>query len=170
MKLTRFFWMAGLMAGLVAGCGYHLEGGGYINEDVSRVAVDVFENKSSETRAGMSFTNQLIQEIQTKTDTAVVDSDKAAFKIVGSVNAITFSALARVTTETVVERKVTALVDVQLTGPDGEILWSVKNLSSTESYEVDPNKMDDEANKREAVEKIALRSAERVVSQMMTNF
>lgn len=162
--------MAGLVAGLVAGCGYHLEGGGYINEDVSRVAVDVFENKSSETRAGMSFTNQLIQEIQTKTDTAVVDSDKAAFKIVGSVNAITFSALARVTTETVVERKVTALVDVQLTGPDGEILWSVKNLSSTESYEVDPNKMDDEANKREAVEKIALRSAERVVSQMMTNF
>lgn len=162
--------MAGLVAGLVAGCGYHLEGGGYINEDVTRVAVDVFENKSSETRAGMSFTNQLIREIQAKTDTAVVDSAKAAFKIVGSVNAITFSALARVTTETVVERKVTALVDVQLTGPDGEILWSVKNLSSKESYTVDPNKVDDEANKREAVEKIALRSAERVVSQMMTNF
>ena len=162
--------MAGLVAGLVAGCGYHLEGGGYINEGVTRVAVDVFENKSSEARAGMSFTNHLIQEIQTKTDTAVVDSDKATRKITGIVNAITFSALSRVSTETVVERRVTALVDVQLTGPDGEILWSVKNLSSKESYAVDPNKVDDEANKRAAVEKIALRSAERVVSQMMTNF
>lgn len=162
--------ITGLVAGLVAGCGYHLEGGGYINEDVTRVAVAVFENKSSETRAGMSFTNQLIQEIQAKTDTVVVDSDKATRKITGTVNAITFSALSRTTSETVVERRVTALVDVQLTGPDGEILWSVKNLSSKESYTVDPNKVDDEANKREAVEKIALRSAEQVVSQVMTNF
>ena len=159
-----------MLAGLLAGCGYHLEGGGYINEGVTRVSIAVFENKSSEARAGMSFTNQLIQEIQTKTDTVVVDSDKATRKITGTVNAITFSALSRVTTETVVERKVTALVDVQLTGPEGEVLWSVKNLSSTESYAVDSDKVDDEANKREAVEKIALRSAERVVSKMVSNF
>lgn len=159
-----------MAAGLLVGCGYHLEGGGYINEDLTHVAVDVFENKSSEARAGMSFTNNLIQEIQTKTDTEVVDFDKTTRKITGTVNAITFSALSRVSTETVVERKVTALVDVQLTSPEGEILWSVKNLSSTESYAVDTDKVDDEANKREAVEKIALRSAERVVSQMMTNF
>ena len=159
-----------MMLGLMAGCGYHLEGGGYINEDVTRVSVAVFENKSSETRAGMSFTNQLIQEIQAKTDTVVVDSNQAIRKITGTVNAITFSALSRITSETVVERRVTALVDVQLTGPDGEILWSVKNLSSRESYTVDPDKVDDEAKKREAVEKIALRSAERVVSQMTSNF
>lgn len=159
-----------MMLGLMAGCGYHLEGGGYINEDVTRVSVAVFENKSSETSAGMSFTNQLIQEIQAKTDTVVVDSNQAIRKITGTVNAITFSALSRITSETVVERRVTALVDVQLTGPDGEILWSVKNLSSRESYTVDPDKVDDEAKKREAVEKIALRSAERVVSQMTSNF
>jgi outer membrane lipopolysaccharide assembly protein LptE/RlpB len=170
MKLIRFFTLAGLLVVLAFGCGYHLEGGGDINEGVTLVAVDVFENKSSEARAGMSFTNQLIQEIQTKTDTAVVDIDKATRKITGTVNAVTFSALSRVSTETVVERKVTALVDVQLTGPDGEILWSVKNLSSTESYSVDAGSVDDEANKQVALEKIALRSAERVVSMMMSNF
>jgi outer membrane lipopolysaccharide assembly protein LptE/RlpB len=169
MNVIRFFMTVCLIA-LVAACGYHFEGGGYINEDVTRVAVDVFENKSSETRAGMSFTNQLIREIQQKTDTLVVDSAKATRKIVGTVNAITFSALARVNTATVVERKVTALVDVQLLGPDGEILWSVKNLSAKESYTVEVDKVDDEANKREAVEKIALRSSEMIVSQMMTNF
>ncbi len=163
--------MAGLVAaGLMAGCGYHLEGGGYINEDVTRVSVAVFENKSSETSAGMSFTNQLIQKIQAKTDTTVVDSDKATRKITGTVNAITFSTLSRSSSETVVERQVKAFIDVQLIGADGEILWSVKNFSSTESYSVDESMVNDEANKREAVEKIALRSAERLVSQMTSNF
>ena len=162
--------MAGLIAGLVVGCGYHLEGGGYINEDVTRVSVVVFENKSSETRAGMSFTNQLIQEIQAKTDTVVVDSDQATRKIMGTVNAITFSTLSRSSSEAVVERQVKSLIDVQLIGVDGETLWSVKNFSSTESYTVDEDTVNDESNKAAAVEKIALRSAERLVSQMTSNF
>jgi len=164
--------MAGLMGlvAMVTACGYQLEGGGYINEDVTRLAVEVFENKSSETTAGMSFTNQLIQEIQQKTDTIVVDSSRATRKIKGTINSITFATLSRTTTQTVVERQVTALVDVQLIGPDGEILWSVKNFSSSESYMVDEDTINDESNKRAAVDKIALRSAERIVSQMISKF
>lgn len=158
------------MVVMVAACGYQFEGGGYINEDVTRLAVDVFENKSSETRAGMSFTNQLIQEIQQKTDTIVVDSSRATRKIKGTINSITFSTLSRTTTESVVERRVTALLDVQLIGPDGEILWSVKNFSSNESYTVAEDTVNDESNKRAAVDKIALRSAERIVSQMISKF
>ena len=155
---------------MVTACGYRLEGGGYINKDVSRVAVTVFENKSLETLAGVSFTNQLIQEIQSKTDTVVVDSAKTSRKIVGRVNAITFSVLARTSTETVVERQVTAVVDIQLVGPDGQILWSVKNMTATESYKVESDKAVDKVNKQKAVDKIALRTAERVVSQMMSDF
>ena len=169
MKLIQFFMLIGLIA-MVGACGYQLEGGGYINKGVSRVAVTVFENRSSETRAGVSFTNQLIQEIQAKTDTVVVDVDKTTRKIVGVVNSITFSALARTSTETVVERQVTAVVDIKLVGPGGEIVWSVKNMTATESYQVKSNRVDDTANKQKAVDKIAKRTAERVISQMMSNF
>jgi len=169
MKLIQSFMLIGLIA-MVTACGYRLEGGGYINEDVTRVAVVVFENKSSETRAGISFTNQLIQEIQAKTDTVVVDIDKTTRKIVGVVNSITFSALARTSTETVVERQVTAVVDIKLLGPGGDIILSVKNMTATESYQVDADKVNDTASKREAVDKIALRTAQKVVSQMMNDF
>lgn len=155
---------------MVTACGYRLEGGGYINKGVSRVAVTVFENRSSETLAGVSFTNQLIQEIQAKTDTVVVDADKTTRKIVGTVNSITFSALARTTTETVVERQVTAVVDIQLVGPGGEIIWSVKNMAVTESYQVKSNRVDDTVNKQAALDKIALRTAEKVIGQMMNDF
>jgi len=169
MKLIHFFMLIGLIA-MVGACGYRLEGGGYINQGVSQVAVTVFENRSSETRAGVSFTNQLVQEIQAKTDTVVVDVGRTTRKIVGVVNSITFSALARTSTETVVERQVTAVVDIQLVGPGGEIIWSVKNMVATESYQVKSNRVDDTASKQKAIDKIARRTAERVISQMMNNF
>ncbi len=151
-------------------CGYQLEGGGYINENVTRVSVDMFENRSSQTRAGVTFANELTRKILEKTDTRVVDSSEATRKIVGIVKSISFATLSRSSTETVVERRITATVDVRLIGPDKKVLWSVSNLSSKEDYTVSESNVDNEASIREAVEKIAERSAEKVVSQMMLNF
>jgi outer membrane lipopolysaccharide assembly protein LptE/RlpB len=173
MKQIRFFTMAAIITGLisvVAGCGYHFEGGGYINEGVTRVAVEVFKNKSSETNAGIIFTNEFIREILEKTDTSVVDSARASNRILGTVNSITFSTLSRISAEEVVERQVTAMVDVQLVSADGKVLWSVKNFSSKESYAVEDETVNDEINKREAVDTIAQRISERVISQMKSNF
>lgn len=155
---------------LAGSCGYQFEGSGYIHKDVTRVAVAVFENKSSETTAGASFTNEVIREILEKTDTLVVDPDQATRQITGTINSITFSSLSRTSIETVVERQVTARVDVQLLGPDGKILWSVKNFSSREDYATSRDEVNDAANRQEAIEKIARRSAQQIVSQMLTNF
>ena len=153
-----------------SGCGYRLEGGGFINNNVSRVSVVIFENKTTESRAGISFTNELIREITAKTDTIVVDADSATRKISGTVQSITFSTLSRSSSEDVTEREVNAMVDVVLTGAGGKILWSVKRFSATESYKVSDISVDDEANKREAVDLIAERVAERLVSQMTNDF
>jgi outer membrane lipopolysaccharide assembly protein LptE/RlpB len=155
---------------LFSGCGYRLEGGGYMYQGVTRVGVAVFENRTSQTRAGIDFTNELIREIQEKTDTKVVDPSNAARRIKGVVKAITFSVLSRSSTETVVERNVTAVVDVQLLDTDDDVLWSVSNFSSSESYMVDEDKIHDEASINEAIEIIAQRIAQRLVSQMMVNF
>ena len=152
------------------GCGYRLAGGGFVYNDVARVSVAIFENKSTESRAGISFTNELIREITAKTDTIVVDAGNATRKISGTVQSITFSTLSRSSSEDVTERQVNAKVDVVLTGAGGKILWSVKNFSANESYEVSSSTVDDEANKREAIDLIAERVAERLVSQMTNDF
>lgn len=159
-----------LIIGSGSGCGYRLEGGGFINNDVSRVSVAIFENKSTESRAGISFTNELIREITAKTDTIVVDADSATRKISGTVQSISFSTLSRSSSEDVTEREVNATVDVVLIGAGGKILWAAKSFSATESYEVSDDSVDDEANKREAVDLIAERVAERLVSQMTNDF
>ena len=162
------FLMTGLMA--VGGCGYRLQGGGFLNKDVTRVSVAIFENKSSESNASISFTNKLIREITSKTDTLVVDAADTTRKISGTVKSITFSTLSRSSSEDVTEREVTALVDVSLVGGDGKILWSVKSFPATESYTVSSNSVNDDANKREAVDLIAERMAERIVSMMISDF
>ena len=159
-----FFLMIG------PGCGYRLVGGSFINNDVNRVSVAIFENKSIESRAGISFTNELIREITAKTDTIVLGAGSTTHKISGTVQSITFSTLSRSSSEDVTERQVNAKVDVVLTGAGGKILWSVKNFSATESYQVSSSSVDDEANKREAVDLIAERVAERLVSQMTNDF
>jgi len=153
-----------------AGCGYRLAGGGFVNNDVARLSVAIFENKTTESRAGISFTNELIREITAKTDTIVVGAGDATHNISGTVQSITFSTLSRSSSEDVTERQVNARVDVVLTGAGGATLWSVKNFSATESYQVSNSSVDDEANKRDAVDLIAERVAERLVSQMTNDF
>ncbi|MGM0653735.1 MAG: LPS assembly lipoprotein LptE [Thermodesulfobacteriota bacterium] len=170
MKKRITWLMVALSLMIGPGCGYRLAGGGFIHDDITRVSVAIFENKSTESRAGISFTNELIREITAKTDTIVVAAGNATRKISGTVQSITFSTLSRSSSEEVTERQVNAKVSVVLTGAGGKILWSVKNFSANESYEVSISTVDDDANKREAVDLIAERVAERLVSQMTNDF
>lgn len=159
-----------LIALLSVSCGYQFEGGGYVNNDVTRVSVKAFENDSSETGAGITFTNALIREIIQKTDTKVVDDSRAGAVVEGKIKAITFSTLSRSTTESVIERRVSAVVDLKLIDKDGGVIWSVKDFASDEEYSVSEDTIADESNKKEAVDKIATRNAEKMVSRMLTNF
>lgn len=155
---------------LLSACGYRLEGGGQVHPDVARVGVEVFTNRTTHTHAGIDFTNELIREIQDRTDTRVVAPEDAAFLIKGTVRSITFATLSRSSTETVTERRVTAAVDVQLVSPDKKTLWSASDFSAFESFVVGADTIDDAANIQKAIEIIAKSMAERIVSQMSANF
>ena len=168
MKNFKFFLFVFLL--IPVSCGYQFEGGGYINNDVVLVAVKMLENKTSEPQADIIFTNALIKEIMEKTDTKIVDEPRASTVLKGRINAITFATLSRSTTESVIERRITASVDIKLINQDGQIIWAVKNFTSDEEYKVSEDKITDESNKRAAVEKISIRIAEKLVSKMLNNF
>nr|NJM01165.1 LptE family protein [Desulfobacula sp.] len=169
MKYMKIFLPVCLFF-IIAACGYKFEGGGYINKDVTRVAIKALENKSSETGADVIFTNALVREILQKTDTKVVDEAAATAVIEGTIKSVTFSSLSRATVESVIERGVSATMDIQMVNKDGEVIWSAMDLSSTESYKTSRDMAADEGNKGTALEKIAARTAERIVSRMLSNF
>lgn len=169
--MKKLNWILfGFLFAVSASCGYQFEGGGYINKDVTRVAVKILENNSLQTGAGVIFTNALIREIIEKSDTAIVDESHATAVIEGTINAITFSTLSRSTTDSVIERRVWAVLDLKLVNKDGEKIWSVKDFTTDEEYTVSEDKIEDESNIRDAVEKIATRSAEKLISRMLVNF
>ncbi len=151
-------------------CGYRFEGGGFVNQNIKRVAVKPLENKSSEIGAGVTFTNALVREILEKTNTQVVDESKATAIFQGKIKAITFDALSRTTSENVNERRVHAIVSLKLVDKDGTVLWSVKDFATQEEYAVEPDNIADERNKRQAVNKIADRMAEKLVSKTQIDF
>ena len=156
---------------LLSSCGYHFEGGGYLNSDITLVAVEMIDNKSSETGVGVFFTNALIKEIVGKTDTKLVDDKTRADAVLqGKVNSITFDTLSRSTTEAVIDRRISASVDMQLVDNYGNVIWSVKSFITKDEYKVSEDEITDHSNRREALLRISTRTAERLVSKMTTNF
>ncbi|MCP4022806.1 MAG: LptE family protein [Desulfobacteraceae bacterium] len=168
--MKKLLILIGFLLILVPSCGYKLEGGGYVNENVNTIAVEMFNNKTSETRAQTAFTNALIQEIIEKTDTKVVVKNLAKAYLKGTINAITFHTLSRASTEEVIERRVKARIDLELIDKSGNVLWSVKNFSSKEEYSVSADTVTDESNINQAIDDIAQRTAEMIVSRLLDNF
>lgn len=169
MKCMKKILIAGAFF-ILASCGYQLEGGGYLRENVPRVAVKILENKSFETGADVIFTNALIREILQKTQTRVVDEASATAILSGTIKTVGFDLLSRTNVESVAERNAFTVLDVQMVNKEGEIIWSIKDLTTSSDYRTHPEKVKDEANKSSALEKIAARSAEKIVSRMASNF
>lgn len=155
---------------LFTGCGYTLSNSGPLPGNVSRISVTMFENHSFETGAESIFTSALIKELLQKSDAMVVDRKRAEAIITGTVRSITVGALTRTADDTVLERQVSAVIDLDMVNLNGEVIWTVRNFSSNEVFTAMSDNALDEAGKREAIEKIADRISERIVDRMRDRF
>jgi len=155
---------------LFPGCGYRLSGGGPLPGNVTRVSVSMFQNQSFETGAETIFTSALIRNLVEKTDAEIVSRKEADAVITSTIKSITMGALTRTSDDAVIERLVGAVLDLYMVNKEGETIWSVRNFSQTEVYTVSSINASDEAAKREAIEKIADRISERIISKMRDNF
>lgn len=155
---------------LLGSCGYQFESGGYLKQNITQISVTMFKNKTSESNADQVFTNELVREIVEKSNTRVVDKQKGVALIKGTINSISFETLSRSSSESVLERRVSANIDVTLLDKDGKVLSIVKGFVTEDEYAVSEDQITDESNKQEAVENIARRSAEKLVSKFLVNF
>ncbi len=155
---------------ILSGCGYTLSNGGVLPGGVTRVAVAMFENQSSESGAETTFTSSLIKELLQKSDAMVVERNGADAVITGTIRSITIAALTRNADDEVVERQVSSVIDLDLVDVNGDKIWSVHNFSADEAYTVTSSNLLDEAAKTEAIERIAARISERIVDRMRDRF
>lgn len=154
----------------VSACGYQFSSAGKLVGNVTDVNVAMFENESAETGAETIFSNAFIGELVRRSGADVVDKKRAEAFITARITSINIGALTRTSDDEVLERRVTAVVDLKMVTRQGEVLFSVKGFSEDDEYSVSHSNVSDDFSRRTAIEKIAVSFAEKMVSRLKDDF
>ncbi len=135
------------------------------------VAVQMLENRSSETGVESLFTNALINELNRRRQGSVTGMDKADATLHGNIETISWKTVARRDTNTAAERRVSATISLQLTDKNGKTIWKGSGLKAEQAYMVDEdNKQTTENNRRQAISDLSQLIAENVYRRLTDNF
>ena len=174
-QLIGFREMGGTILTLMAlmpliGCGYHFKGAGLTApEGVQTIAVTVLENKTSESGIETVFTGDFASEFTRSKVLQVVDKERADAVLSGSIVSVSVNTIVYTETFDSDERRVTITLNLAMTRKDGKVLWA-SVLSDNEIFEVSADKLITESNKREAIDVMSERLAEKVHARILEDF
>jgi len=153
-------------------CGYHFKGAGLkAPEGVHTIAITMLENRTSESGIERVFTNDLIYEFTRSKVLRVEDKSMADSVLSGTIKSMGVQTISHTASYESDERRVTIGLSLTLKSRDGKVLWSDAALSDKEEYKVFPDdKFATDRNRREAIEVIAERLAEKAHDRILTGF
>ncbi len=172
LHVGNFFVLITILFTLVSfsGCGYTLQGG-KLPGDVKRIAVMLFSNRTGQSGAEVWMTSALIDELMRGSQAVIWNDAKTADALIyGEIHSIHFGAVSRTADDSVYERSVTIQVTFRMVSKSGETIFSLAGFSESDTYTVPEGNEADEQAKKEAVNKIFHRLAQRVVSRMIDDF
>jgi outer membrane lipopolysaccharide assembly protein LptE/RlpB len=159
-----------LLLGLAA-CGYHLKGAGLkAPEGVKTVAVTVLENRTSESGIEVTFANDLAYEFTRSKVLRVVDEKTADAVLSGTIKSLRVQTISYTSNYDSDERRVRVTLNLSLVSRDGKVLWSDPALAGIEEFKVSDDRFVTDRNRREAIETISERIAERVHNRILQDF
>ncbi len=170
MKKIILLTVLALFLNTAGSCGYKFAGGGLLPGKTKRVTVKMFENNTSESGVENIFANALSVEITAKSDSEVVSIEDSDAYFKGIVKSISISTLTRTADDAVIERKITAVIDLKMVDNEGNLLWFIKDFQGREEYMVTTENLTDMASRTKELTKIAERMAQKVVSIMLDDF
>ncbi len=156
----------------LSACGYHFAGSGEFPAGVTRVYIDMLQNRSSETGVESTFTNDLIYEFTRNREAAVAEDRSAADAVLtGSIVSLAVDNISRASVSRALERRVTGILNLRLESPDGRVLWASGNIVDREDYAVvSGNKTATDQNKSDAIAELSRKLAEAAFNRLTDNF
>jgi hypothetical protein len=151
-------------------CAYKFSGEGPLPSGVTSVQIPMFANRTGETGIENVFTNDLINEFILKRKSALRTQEDAEATIIGAIEYIRDITIAHKTQRTSTQRRVIASVALRLIDAKGQTLWSASGITANEAYEVTDDKLATEQNKREALNELSKRLAEKLFNRLTDNF
>ena len=155
-----------------AGCGYHfISGESDVLSGVSSIAIPYFTNKTYEAGLERFLTEALIDEFVKSRMVAIVDEANAGAVIRGQIEDFQEGVISYDKNDRALEYRVGVKLEVTLERKDtGEVLWRNKELYHFEDYRVSSEISVTEANKEQALRKIAAEIAERMHNSIVEGF
>ena len=137
---------------LLAACGYKFTGGGNLPRNVQTIFVSVFENRSGAIAIENTLTNNIINEFISKRPEALAKQGQAEAILTGTIRSVRRGTITRTGQDRPLERRVTMVIDVKLADRSGEVIWSGRNVSASQAYEVEGDSGATQQNEREAID------------------
>jgi outer membrane lipopolysaccharide assembly protein LptE/RlpB len=155
---------------IFSSCGYGFRGGGNLPAGVKRLSIKILENRTSETGVENIFTNDLIYEITTHGSVILTDESSADAILSGVIKAMRIDQISHRDSYASLERRVTVTLTLKLKDPTGKIIWSAKDVTENEEYNVSSNKQTTENNRQEAIIALSERLAEKIYNRLTDDF
>lgn len=156
---------------LTTACGYRFAGTGGYPDDVEKIFIEVFENRTSKAGIERVVTNQLIFEFTRQREQSLAsDTNDADATLKGVIQSILTRTISRVGTEVANEREVIMSLDLRLIKKDGEVIWAARGISGREAYDVSDLKLENDRNEALAIARLSERLSERVYSRLTDDF
>lgn len=167
--LTRSLILV-LLVGCCPGCGYRFTGSGGLPGDVTRIAVDIFENHTDTTGAENVITASLANEFGKRGGVSLTEKDSAEAVLSGKVKSISTGTVTHTDQYVSAERRLTLVVEATLTARDGRVLWTADNIRETYEYPVADDDSDTTQSRQAALSEAAEDMAGTVYNRLTSNF
>ncbi len=168
-------WICAFLLLLIStACGYHTGGKAVrLPSDLHTIYVPGIQNGSQTYRLGQTFTEAVVRELRSRTNYRVVTTNDGTADATLS-GTITNAFVAPLTYDSVTGRisssMVAVVLNANLTGKDGKVLWSNPNFVYREQYQesTDTRSFFEEAGP--AVQRVANSFAKTLVADMLEAF
>ena len=170
-KKYRIIALFFLCAFLGYACSYRFAGSGRFPDNVDKIFIEMFENRTSKAGIERVVTNQLIVEFTRQREKSLAgDAKDADATLKGVIQSIRTKTISRVGTGVANQREVIMTVDLTLVKQKGEVIWAAKGLSGRQAYDVSDQKLENDRNESLAIARLSERVSERIFSRLTDDF
>jgi outer membrane lipopolysaccharide assembly protein LptE/RlpB len=154
----------------LSACGYRFAGDESLPGGVRKICIPLFENRTGEIGLETGFADDLMNQFRRNSSVVLTGRESADAVLVGKIESLNTDTVSRRGAHSAFERQVRISAGFELKSIDGKVIWSVKGISSSESYPVVSDTLATEQFRQNAIAKISKKIAELAYQYFASDF
>ena len=169
-KYLSFFILL-LLFFLISGCGYRLRGHQELRDDLHKVAILSFANKTYESRIENDLFNALVEEFARSKNLKVVAAKDADLLVSGVITAVESHAISYSQDDKTYEYRVVMTLDVEITeARTKQVFWRRSAMREIDEYKANLEPLTIDRRKQAALKRLCRVLAENIHDGLFTDF